>query len=626
MFSFTRLLCAALFLFAPPVAAAASPLASPSPAASATPSPLSEITHVYTSDRHDETLGNSARTTYVVTRSQIARNGYRTIAEALESIPGVEITPIGAIGSATQYGIRGSAASDVLVLIDGIPAPGSFANTVELGNLPTSDVDRIEVVEGGGSTLYGTGAIGGIINVITRRHAKNAAVLRYGSFDDREIDLRTDHVQFTRILAKNDYALPNGGIRQNADYASSALHVDGERRIGTVDATVRAGVESDHVGAPYTYPNPSLTSREDDFNGDANLLLTHSTARSDGSLQFGGSRQAIVFGCDMATDPSCYQPLPSLNTEGRVDFDARNLVSGANETLLYGVDLSRGTVRADTGGSLPTPPPAITSNALAQTAAYVQEQMGERWGSAEVGLRGERDGAYGGELSPSAGVVVRFSNAASLKANAATAFRAPNASELYYPGYGNTALAPERAKVADLTLVDTHLLGGASLGWFANQTDNLILYNPVTFMAGNIAHASIRGLTFDVRTLPMRGFVTSLNVTDLYRAENVEAAARLPNDPVLAANLRLRYTGTGGAIDAIGIDLHLSGPNGTVDPTLPLFNQPAAFTTLNAYVRVRAGKDALVALRGYNLGNERYAASPGFPLPGRSLLLEVTTR
>src|SRR6185437_9266697 len=133
------------------------------------PSPLPDIAHVYTTDRSDETIKNATRTTYVVTRDQIARYGYRTVGEALQNVPGVTALPYGPLGSSVNYGIRGSNTAQVLVLVDGLPAPGSLDNSVELGNLPTTGVDRIEVVEGGGSTLYGTGAIGGIINIITDR-------------------------------------------------------------------------------------------------------------------------------------------------------------------------------------------------------------------------------------------------------------------------------------------------------------------------------------------------------------------------------------------------------------------------------------------------------------------------
>lgn len=613
---------------------------SPSPSPAATASPLPQIAHVYTSDRTDETLSNAARTTYVVTHEQIVRNGYRTIAEALGSVPGVKILAYGGIGSNVNYGIRGSAAAQTLVLIDGLPAPGSFSDSVELGNLPTTGVDRIEVVEGGGSTLYGTGAIGGIINVITQRRSDTSATARYGSFAQQQVQVETPYVQFSRTLARNDYGLPNGTVRVDSDYASTSAHAGAQRRFGVFDAVLRAGISADGGGTPGLYPFDSATSREQNLNANANVTLTRSAPHSQTTFQLGGTRQQITFSCnpDPKIDPNCFQPQPALNTESRLDFSARNVVDSASGQLLYGVDLSRGFVRADSGGTAIPPAPDVSTNAFAQTAAYVQQSFSGAWGRLYAGLRGERDGGLGGEFSPSLGFVARLSNEATIKGNVATAFRAPNATELYFPGYGNPALHPERAKVADLSIVDSHALGGVTLGWFMNRTNDLIvpvLVDPKTFAYApeNVDHAFIEGLTLDVRTRPFNRFTASFDLTDTYRAQDLDSGARLNEDPVLAANLRLDYAAPRtGALDGWGAAVHLAGARGYVDYTQPLFDQPAAFTTVDAYVRVRAGHDLLLTLRGYNLGNERYAALGGFggvngyPMPGRSFILEVSTR
>jgi outer membrane cobalamin receptor len=621
--------------FFPHVLATLLAFASPSPAPTATPVP--EIAHVYTSDRIDETLKNTARTTYVVTREQITRNGYRTIAQALADVPALVISPLGPIGSNVNYTLRGSASSQVLVLVDGLPAPGSLSNSVLLGNLPTTGVERIEVVEGGGSTLYGTGAIGGVINIITQRKSEASALLRWGSFADKQLELNTPNVQFTRIVANNAFGLPNGATRSDVDYQSTSLHANEAWRIGAFDAAVRAGVEADNLGAPGPNSFLSLSSRESNLNENANLTLTHKTAQSEATLQIGGTKQHIFFSCDQVNDANCFTG-PALSTESRVDLGARNAVRGTNAVFVYGVDLSRGVVRSDSGG-FATPP--VSVNALAQAAAYVQERLDTRWGNAYAGLRAERDGGLGGEISPSVGGVLRFSNVASLKVNAATAFRAPNASELYFPGYGNPSLTAERAKVADATFVDSHIMGGASLGWFMNRTNNLIVPEPVsapgpqctidassfTFQPCNVDHAFIEGLTLSVRTLPYNGITAALNVTDLYRAQDVDAQTRLPNDPVIAANLRLDYTmrNVHSLVDSLGVSMRLAGDRGFVDRTA-LFDQPAAFTSVDAYARLRASENLLVTLRGYNLGNERYAAVAGFPLPGRSFIIELSTK
>ena len=603
-------------------------VASPSPSPS--PSAPPDIAHVYTSDRVDETLDNAARTTYIVTHEQIVRNGYRTIAQALQNLPALEISPLGAFGSNVSYGIRGSSSPQVLVLIDGLPAPGSFSNTVELGNLPTTGVDRIEVVEGGGSTLYGTGAIGGIINVITQRASSDGATLRSGSFGENAAAIDTQHVQLYRAVAQNGFALPGGGVRPDSDYQTTALHANITHRFGAFDAVLRAGLESDHLGAPGPDAFLSPTSREDDVNNNADLTLTRKTAQAQTTVQLGATRQSVQFSCDAATDANCFFSYPALDTESRVDFNARNVVAAANSQLQYGVDLSRGTVRSDAGSTAFLAPGAspVDVQALAQSAAYAQERWSAHWGGAYAGLRAERDGSLGGEFSPSAGFIVHLSGDASLKGNLATAFRAPNASELYFPGYGVPTLQPERAKVADLSIVDSRLFGGATLGWFTNRTNDLIQYDLNTFALDQITHAFVQGFTLDVRTPALHGITASLNATDLYRAENVDTGARLANDPVFAANLRLDYLAgnSPSIVDSLGVAIRLAGERGFIDRAAPLFDQPEAYTNVDAYVRLRASRNLLLSLRGYNLGNERYAATGGYPMPGRAFMLELSTK
>ncbi|MHB8147667.1 MAG: TonB-dependent receptor domain-containing protein, partial [Vulcanimicrobiaceae bacterium] len=460
------------------------------------------------------------------------------------------------------------------------------------------------------------------------------ADVRIGSFGDREVTAAADGFSFQRVVANNGYALPNDGTtpatRANADYEATSFHAGFDRALGSIEASLRAGLTSDHLGAPGPIVYFSDSSRENDVNGSASITLTQRRAHSTATLQLGGTRQQTTFGCDALNDPNCYQPVIAVSTESRTEFGLRNVVSGASERLIYGIDLARGVVRSDSGGTA-TPP--ISFNALAQAAAYAQEnvQLGGD-SSAYAGLRGERDGALGGEFSPSIGASTALGAGLVLKVNYAGAFRAPNASELYFPGYGNPALRPERARVGDVTLADDRLLGGVTLGWFTNRTNDLIVpveVDPANFIyqPENIDRALLQGFTLDVHTRPFRGITAGLNVTDLYNAQDLVAQSRLPHDPVMSVNLRLGFNGGHTSVlhDA-GIAFRSIGANATVDPTLPLFDQATAFTTVDAFARFRTGRHALLALRGYNLGNERYAQVAGYPMPGRSFALELTTR
>ncbi len=624
-----RALCAAALIASFPSLAGAA-TATPSP----TPTPLHTVEHVVTADRTNETLRNVIRTTFVVTHAQIVRNGWRTVGDALADVPGVQISQYGAIGAGSDFGLRGSSSAQTLVLIDGLPAPGAFSGSVALSALTTQNVDHIEIVEGGGSTLYGTGAIGGIINVITRTgHYAPSASLEFGSFADTTTRLAIDGFSFERITAANAFSLPanTSGLtaQPNADYRETTLQYGSKTRLRGLDATWHVQLENDDLGVPGPIGSTSLTSREEDRNATASLSLTRTAGAASTTLALGGSRQTIGYGCS-ASDPNCYQKTQSINIDSRLSLGLRHSLDLASQHLIYGIDLARGVARTDSGGATPL---SVVSNPFAQTAAYIQDRLlPNKRLQLSFGLRGERDAQFGGEFSPSIGLLARLTNDLSIKGNYASAFRAPNASELYFPGYGNSALKAERARVADLSLVNDAILGGATITWFSNTTRNLIvpvLVDPVNFIyqAKNFDLATIRGVTLSVRTRPAHGFSSNLEVTDLYTATDITSGMRLSNDPVFNVGVGLQYRADKrGIFSDAGIHVQSIGPRGTVDPTQPLFDQPAAYSQTNAYARFRLGERAMLALRVTNLGNERYAQIGGFPMPGRAFSLELSTR
>lgn len=635
-----------------PLIAAAVVAIAASPTPSPTASPVPEIAHVVTSDRSDESITRATRVTYVVTRDQILRQGYRTVGDAIAAVPGVELERYGAVGSNDSYGIRGSSSAQVLVLVDGLPAPGSLSNSVNMGTFSTVGVARIEIVEGGGSTLYGTGAVGGIINVITDRAPRTSGSLRWGSFGDRELQVGGAGFALERIVASNAYPLPAYSVagtpqetsRLNADYESTTARYAGQRSFGAVDAKLALGIDSTHGGAPGFYPFVSSTSRQDEVDQNGTLTLQTHGRRSEATAQFGGTLQRIAFSCSQSADPfSCFQPSPSLSLESRVTFGLRNSVDAGAQRLLYGIDLSHGTVMTNTGGAavpvMPgsTPPPAIASAGLAQTAAYFEDVADVGHGSqAYAGIRGERDGGLGGEISPSLGFDTRLSQSIALKLNYATAFRAPNATELYYPGYGNPSLHPERARVGDVTVTDSAAIGDVSFGWFTNHTDDLIVPVLVSsdpakyvyiYQPENIDYAVMQGLTLQVKTRPYRGASVTFNATDLYQAQDLSTGARLPNDAVFTVNVAVQFAGApAGAFAGAGISEQLVGNRGPIDASAPLFFQPAAYANLNAYLDVRIDSRLDLFVRGFNLGNERYADVAGYPMPGRSFALELRAK
>jgi len=621
--------------------------ASPSPSPS--PTALPEIAHVVTSDRGLESAARTARTTYVVTAAQIARDGDRTVADALESVPGVDVTRYGAFGAATAVGIRGSSALQTLVLINGLPMAGGQIDSINLEQLSVGGVDRIEVVEGGGSTLYGSGSIGGVINIITTPGTKKTATAATGSFGETSYLFTTPYLSFAHTYAANDYSVVNGPNRQNAQAWLTGINAGYGHAIGAFDFTLTGNIASTIAGVPGELGLFSPTSTQGNVNRNLQLNVQHQGARSTTSLALGTSSQDLSYTCNTPVDPNCPNsayPTPAPGSSSNPPYaemlydqhwmaSLRNVTGDDRQRLVYGVDLMRGIARIDqgTGGGSPlAADDAPIFDAYAQTAAYVQSQwFGTNGSQFYAGLRGERDGGVGGAYSPSLGAIVPLAGMLQLKLNAATAFRAPIAEELYYPGFSNPNLAPERTRVGDATIAAPTLWGGVTFGWFTTSGSNLIVSPPPLYIPENVGHASIAGLTLGVTTPPTHGYVANLDVTNLYRAQDLDTQTRLPGrGPVFSTSLGLRYVAPPASrFDGFKIVAHTQGPQESPDPFLsPVYSvyQPTAFTTVDGSIGYRVIPRLVLTLRGFNLGNDRYAIYAGYPMPGRSFAVELNGR
>ncbi len=621
-------------IIAPLFAALVASVPSPSPAPTLLP-----IAHVFTSDRAPESISRTARTTYVVTRADIVRDGYSTVADALVHVPGVDVERYGGFGSLSSVSIRGSSSAEVLVLLDGMPVAGSQIASLDLGQIPTVGVERIEVVEGGGSTLYGSGSMGGIVNIITSAGPRSSATARAGSFAEQSLDVETPFVSLSRTVAANDYPIP-GGVQRNADASLSSLRAAFSRSVGVVDLAFSGDLVDEHVGVPGPHGFYSPTSREGTVDRDARLMASHDGARASLSLELGASTSDLNFACDTPVDPQCPNayltppvPYAQLLTEERTMADLRDVIDNGGEHLVYGIDLTRGVARVDDGID------ALQVHPFDQTAAYVQSQWFDARGDEiYAGLRGENDGAPGGALSASLGGIARLSSDVSLRWNAATAFRAPTEEELYYPFFSNPGLVPEKTRVGDVTLVDNALLGGVSVGWFSTDGRNFIADNPVTFVPENIGRAIVQGITFEARTRTYDGFSGHVAVTNLYRAQNLDTQARLVGrGPVFTVASGLQYAAPPQSrFDGFGILTISKGARGIVNPSLPTFDQPVAYTRVDAYVGYRVSPLLALTFRGYDLTDARYSefgtyapssvAFYAFPVPGRSFSVELRTR
>jgi len=636
---------AAFLVLLPPCAAqAATGTPSPSPAPAASPSsPLPQIGRVVTSDRRSEPIGATSRPTFVVDRKRIESYGARTVADALQDVPGLNLFSYGPFGSLTEYGIRGALSAQTLVLVDGAPITDASTGTVELGQLSTIGVDRIEVVEGGASTLYGTSASGGVINVITSAPRGTYLAVSDGSYADRDVRVGAGNgivgLSYEKHVANNAYAYPPlnysskvmflGGVRPNAygDQSAGRLSLDlpvaktYHIRARLDDAETQIGVPGD-LAFGATPDGSQGTGFQRAF-----FELDRDEAAAATSVTFSAVRNRLDF----------YEPTQSNGESdvytARSQLSLKQTFSASHLDGVGGIDLSRETglfsfPTAPALGTSPAVPAFATSSAQAQSAAYVQLGTSPRAGTRfTAGLRAENDSPHGSVLAPSFGGVIR-SGALRFAGNVGESFRIPTLDDLYYPNFGNPNLLPEKAQTADVTVAYEAPHGSLSVGWFDRNGSNFIITDPVTFLPGNAQNAATAGVTVTASTRPFAGLTAQASFTDLYRALNVLTGARLPRNPSGTATLSIAHEFTSADRFAYGLRWAIVGSDGE-DKTYAgpqLATSYDAYDTLDAFVRYRIAPQGIITVRGFNLGDERYVPIFGYPAIGRRLYVELSSR
>ncbi len=172
------------------------------------------------------------------TSTDISKGNYQSVAEVLEQAASVEIQSTGGVGSNKKISIRGSETNQVLVLLDGVPLNDQFGGSADLSSIPTNIVESIDVYEGGSSSKFGSGAIGGAINIITKKRFKNEYKINLagGSFGFFNIEptISGNYKNVSYYLAYNQ-------ISSNGNYPYKHPNTDGtETKTTRINADIKS--------------------------------------------------------------------------------------------------------------------------------------------------------------------------------------------------------------------------------------------------------------------------------------------------------------------------------------------------------------------------------------------------
>ena len=453
---------------------------------------------VVTATRTPQTLRASLGDVTVMTAEQIRQAGQFSLAELLQTQPGVEISATGGFGATASVYLRGANAGHTLVLVDGMRLGSATTGATALENIPLDQVERIEILRGPASHLYGSDAIGGVIQIFTKsgQGAPRANFSAgFGSFNTRNLSggyggeigntrfsLQAGQTESDGISA---YANGNPGyVNQNRDkdgYRNTSLALKLAQTVAVgqelgVDGFISSG-RNHYDGYPSTtdYFSDQTLSTFDIYSKNRINESWHSLLR-------------VGTGSDHLDD---YRPGKSVFDTDQNQLLWQNDIAAGPGTATLGVERVEQKVSGTTAYT-------VASRTIQSWFAGYQARMGNH--SIQLNLRDDDNSQFGRHDTGYLGYGYQMSPQWRVGASAGTAFKAPTFNELYWPVSGNPGLRPEQSRNKEVSLHYDQDVHHFSAVYFDNQVTNLIDWVPVSpgswiWVPANINQASLRGAT-----------------------------------------------------------------------------------------------------------------------------------
>jgi len=523
------------------------------------------------------------------------------LGDALRFVPGVEVTRLGGPGQQTSIFVRGTESNHVLVLIDGLRMNPGTIGTAALQNVAPEFVERVEVVKGPRSTLYGSDAIGGVINVITRDAADGSSVQAgYGSYDTKTASFRAGHAGERAEFSVGGAWQDSEGFPTRSDDATDR---GSDNASFTAAASAEAGMLTLGLRAWHAQ---GTTQYSDFFAVPVDQDFENSTVALTAGFAPGGawnSRLMLAYAVD---DLAQNQSADFLDTN-RYTLDWQNDIAlSERNTLTAGVLWQDEDAEAESFGA---PYGADTETAQ----FYLQDQAAFGPHRVVLGAAYTDHDDFGSHATWNAEYGFAFGAGSLVAASAGTGFRAPDATDRYGFG-GNPDLDPEESTSYEVSW--RQAIGerqSFSLAAFRNDIDDLIdffVIDPNTFEGENrnVDQARIEGVEASWR---YDGEDWSARVTGTWqdpRDETTDERLLRRAREYFTAALARRFGG-----HEIGLEALYGGERrdfGFPQAVLP------SYWLANLSARIALGERLSLVARVENLFDEDYALASGTSLSG----------
>ncbi len=483
---------------------------------------------IVTATRTAETVDETIAPVTIITRKDIERTQASSVSEVLRTSVGISFTSNGGFGSVSGINLRGTNTNHVLYLIDGVPIGSASSGTTAIEYLPISQVERIEIVRGPRSSLYGSNAIGGVIQIFTNKSSKKKATasIGYGTDNSKEVTASyadgNDSSQFSGgfsvfdgdgydFYGRDSYGIENKFDGDDDGYKNYSVSLNGSHKL-TQNMTLsglflRTQGESEFDG--YSDTNTHTEFTEQVMSGTVDFSVTEDW-QTKLTLARSYDKQHITSYKLPAKGFYFVEPTDYFNTKTDNVIWQNDIIVRDLDLLTLGLDYKEDKVDSSNN---------YAQNSRWNQAFYSQYSYNGDVFTTQLSWRYDDNEAFGSHNTWNIGTGFSLDKNVRITSSYGTAFKAPTFNDLYWPAdaffAGNPDLKPEESRSFDFGVEITTGETLWTAHYFDTRVDNLITYVsswPGVSMMENVNKANIDGFELSVAT-NLLGWTVSANAS-----------------------------------------------------------------------------------------------------------------
>ncbi|MFQ5597061.1 MAG: TonB-dependent receptor plug domain-containing protein [Nitrospiria bacterium] len=606
---------------------------------------------VTTPHRLEEPAEEPSGSTTILSAPEIATQNPDTAPEILRDLPGVNIKESGTIGESSVLSLRGSQPTQTLILLDGIRLNTPWRGRFDLGNFAVDEIDQVEVVRGGKSALYGSDAIGGVVQLKSAR-GKGPLKIAYTQEAGSESTFRerlslsggNKQINYSMTLARTD---TNGQFSHDRFGSTSISGKTGltMKNSGRLDLIFRYQDDQKELATDSFAISPDTIQVVFDENNEIQRKFAFYAIQYHGwpterlELFWKAGVVDNQLDWDNPEDPGAVPPITYFE-----DTDTRTVVLDLqqnlrfNETFIFTFGIEQQWDEVDSHLKIFGTPFAV-DRSRRNTATYAQQliKWDKQW-QLQAGVRHDDNSSFGKVTIPhfSAAYTIKMTQTR-FRGSWGKGFRAPLIQDLFFPRFGNPKLRPEKSEDWEAGLqqkLGRHVI---DLVYFEIDTDGLIQRSPMG--VDNLGSLRTQGIEVTLELHPHPSWTLKANFSCFEEPHNCfEDREVLTNDaipfrPWRQANIHLLFVPTvalTAALDVNWVDwqpisadfLLLDGTR--LEKENPAYTRVDFSTSYHLFGAFQSFREIKLYLKVRNVLDRSYQESPGFPAPGIDFIAGLT--